>query len=268
MTIWNSFIKLLWKLQCFNWLGSIIWSLIPVPVFAVLIPTLEKKFGLKVPIMVLGIFTTILQGLFLVMIPQCNLRFREYIRPLIKDDSEMTHGMHSNVMPPPKKICIIALLWLILFLIQVPGILDQKLIVSVGASALMPILYVIYTLAFEILFGSLTNTLIFQCKQITADNVVRNLERSALILRHYENLKKASELGLLCVTALSTILTISSIYAMVASLAYTCFNMGGGVTQQFVPGLQVMAYVSTFLIFANMAHNCFENFQGMSDTLR
>ena len=171
-------------------------------------------------------------------------------------------------MAPPKKICIIALVWLVLFSIQVPGILDQKWILNARAYALMAILYVIYTLAFGILFGSLTNTLTLQCRQITAENVTRNFERSAMILQHYQNLKKASQLGLLCVTALSTILTISSIYAMVVSLAYTCLSMGGRTEQHLVPGLQVMAYVSTFLVFANMAHNCFEYFQGMSETLR
>ena len=238
--------------------------MIPVPVFAILIYTLAIHPDMTGTILALGIFTTIIQGMFLVMIPLSNLRFKEYIiRPYTNNKSEMAHDLHQSLMAPPKKIWILALVWMAHFSTNVA----QKMMLNTGANVAMAILYLIYTLKFGILFGSLANTLTFQCKQTTAKNGTSNLERSAKILQSYQNLKKASELGLLCVTALSTILTISSIYSMVAALAYDCFNIGG-VAQYLPPGIQVLAFVSTFLVFAQIANNCFENFQGMSETLR
>ena len=269
MTIWYSFIKLMWKLQCFNWLGSILWSVIPVPVFAILISTIANHPDLTGPISALAIFTTIIQGLLLVMIPLSNLRFKNYIRPYTDNKSEMAHDIHQSLLAPPTKIWIIAIVWLAYFFVTtVPAVLDQTITLNTGAYAAMAILYLIYTLKFGILFGSLANTLTFRCQQITDEHDTGNFERSAQILQSYQNLKQASERGLLCVTALSTILTISSIYAMVAALAYDCFKIGDGVTPYLPPGIQVLAFVSTFLFFAQIANNCFENFQGMSETLR
>ena len=271
MNIWNSIVKLLWKLQCFHWLGSAFWSLLPVPLAPLLIlnNSADVTSG---PITVLGNFNIILIALFLAMLPQSIFRFRECIKPVANERSVTPQNLGNLqiLTQPPKMIWALSLTWLVLLIYYIIGGFEHpKLLTTMIIMAMITLLNLLYTLKFGIIFGSLTNTLALKCQNIFKENQSINFKRSKCILDDYKVLKKASQFGLFSITALSTIMTIIAIYSIVAVTAYSsCMSLGDPITNYLVPGLQLMGIVLTFLVFTKAADACHESFLNISEKLR
>ena len=271
MNIWNSIVKLLWKLQCFNWFGSAFWSLLPIPLAPLLILN-NSAFEASGPIEVLGNFNIILMALFLAMLPQSTFRFRECIKQLAYGGSVTPQNLGNLpiLKQPPKIIWAISLTWLVLLIFYInSGLEYPKMATSMIIMAMITLLNLLYTLKFGIIFGSLTNTLTLKCQNIFKENQSINYERSKYILDDYKIIKEASKLGLFSITALSTIMTIIAIYTIVALTAYSsCLSLGDPITKYLVPGLQLMGIALTFLVFTKAADDCHESFLNISEKLR
>ena len=267
MSIWNSYITLLEKLQVFNRAGSICWSLFPLLILGV---TSLKTYmnGLDImsskAVMAISYSYMIVFIGFVVVIPQCMASFKNYINGdyeimrMLPGDEVVT----SNMLPPSKLIWIAFIDCLILAILSVitDSVMMTSVMVYFFASIYLPML--------GVLFGCLTKTFSNECKAI--GNVIRknSFEKASDLLLQYKVLKRASQLCMLTVAGACTFLAIISAYYLMLVMAYSCFGYAKKTIFFLISGFQVKMFVVYLSFFANSAHECSESFKGISEQLR
>ena len=266
MTFSDSFLNFLWKLHYFSRFGSVFWSVIPFPFLPLAIyfaELVELPIGTKMKILLYCILAAWVG--FLVMIPQCIKRFREYTSigisktTLVAPQCEAPQWVH--LLAPPKKIWLVAINWLVSVIVAATMAISSMDLAQAMQPMIM-ILTLMYLIKFGILFGSLTKTLSKECGTI---NTGHNLERAAYLLNKYKKFKSASKLGLFTVVSACTVLTITQSYFTITNIF--CLNPGSGPLYILV-GLQVSGFTLYFYMFATSADECFESFKGMAGQLR
>ena len=92
MSIWKSYVNVLWRLQCFNRIGSICWSLIPLSLFPLFIYSFiisGKDFVSGQSMLLLTYFSFVMWNGMLVLIPQGIHSYKKYIMTFFKANTSV-----------------------------------------------------------------------------------------------------------------------------------------------------------------------------------
>ena len=272
MTFSNCFLTFLWKLQYFSRVGSIVWSVIPFPLLPVFIYFGEvqtEKTGKAMQI--LSYLIMVVWVGFLVMMPQCIRRFREYTSMATCKTTLVTPQCEApqmiRLLAPSKKMWLVAIVWLVAIIIAFTITISSFSFQATMLIMLMVyLLTAVYSIKFGILFGSLSKTLSKECRTINIGGKPESLDSAANLLSKYKTFKNASKLGLFTVASACTVLTISQSYFTIMTVS--CTNYGLGPAMYISVGLTVTGFALYFYLFATSADECFESFKGMAGQLR
>ena len=262
MSIWNSYINLLKKLQFFTWAGSIIWSILPLPLLGVFVyQVLVTPEPIPLSIIIISCSGTGGNLVFLSMIPQCIRNFKRYINSEIKNEI-----LTNNMQAPSKLIWVVFLDCLLLSIVYF--ILAPTANLTVFTLAMMYLVSLVYLTVLGVLFGSLTKTFSMECKAVDDSVRLNSFEKATCLLLKFKELKRASQLCLLIVAVACTFITIIAAYYLMVLMAYTCLGGIRTITFFLPAAIQIKLYVLYLCFFSYGAHECYESFKGVSEQLR
>ena len=218
---------------------------------------------------VLSLAMMVAQCVLLMMIPHCI----RYLQDCCNTDLATGMLLHPrgerlirSIQAPSKLIWVIPLDCALLIALQLSNTAGDFGTAMVLASAMMA-LGIIYFPLLGVTFGCLTNTLAYECKELTA-NKFPTYDGAKNLLSKYQELKRASQLSVFTVAATCTFLTILYAYYFVILVAYSCYKANFGIVYLFVNVLCVKLFAMYFCVIAFDADDCHGSLLTVSKCLR